>query len=123
MAGGDLRNALVRDIAANGAGTNRWLGWYARGRRILVDVVRGLVFMHSQGVSLPACLDSASLRHLLEEHAGSLSVERPMLLAFTTWLIIPRRSAAFELTSLQLYLESQFMCGHVVHMGNAMTHH
>jgi len=59
MAGGDLRSALVRDITANGAGPNRCLGWYARGRRILVGVARGLVFMPSQGVRISASPDIA----------------------------------------------------------------
>ena len=59
MAGGDLRSALVRDITANGAGANRCLSWYARGRRVLVGVARGLVFMHSQGVRIFASPDIA----------------------------------------------------------------
>ena len=61
MAGGDLRDALVRDITTNGAGAGRCLGWYARGRRILVGVARGLVFMHSQGVRLCKTLDTAEM--------------------------------------------------------------
>ena len=65
MAGGNLRDALVGDIAANGAGANRCLGWYARGRCILVSVARGLVFLHSKGVRISASLGCAGLGTML----------------------------------------------------------
>ena len=52
MAGGDLRKALARDVAENGAGVSRGLGWYECGRHILVGVASGLTYLHSQQVGM-----------------------------------------------------------------------
>ncbi len=43
MEGGDLRAALVHDEE---------LGWYGKGHCIMLDVVRGLHFLHHHNVSL-----------------------------------------------------------------------
>lgn len=50
MAGGDLGTALSRDVAENGCGARRRLGWYARGRVVLLCVARGLAYLHSERV-------------------------------------------------------------------------
>ena len=50
MAGGDLGSALDQDIMDNGPGVNRRLGWYARGRTVLLCVARGLAHLHSKRV-------------------------------------------------------------------------
>ena len=50
MAGGDLGSAISRDIAENGMGPQRRLGWYARGRVVLLCVARGLAYLHSERV-------------------------------------------------------------------------
>ena len=50
MAGGDLGTALSRDVAENGGGARRRLGWYARGRVVLLCVARGLAYLHSERV-------------------------------------------------------------------------
>lgn len=50
MAGGDLGKALDRDVLANGPGEKRRLGWYARGRTVLLCVARGLNYLHSERV-------------------------------------------------------------------------
>lgn len=52
MAGGDLGSALHRDEMENGPGTARRLGWYARGRVVLMCVARGLTYLHDQRVRL-----------------------------------------------------------------------
>ena len=46
MAGGDLGTALDRDVMDNGPGGERRLGWYARGRVVLLCVARGLAYLH-----------------------------------------------------------------------------
>ena len=48
MAGGDLRNALDRDLAEHGR--RRRLGWYARGRVVLLCIARGLTYLHRERV-------------------------------------------------------------------------
>ena len=55
MSGGDLGNALDRDMRdSEESGSERRLGWYARGRVILLGVARGLTYLHSERVrSLP----------------------------------------------------------------------
>ena len=50
MAGGDLGTALSRDVAENGGGARRRLGWYGRGRVVLLCVARGLAYLHSERV-------------------------------------------------------------------------
>ena len=50
MPGGDLGSALRRDLAENGDGAKRRLGWYSRGRIVLLCVARGLVYLHDQRV-------------------------------------------------------------------------
>ena len=49
MAGGDLHSALQRDVEQNADG-ERSLGWYERGRLVLVGVARGLAYLHQQRV-------------------------------------------------------------------------
>ena len=46
MAGGDLGSAISHDTAENGDGPQRRLGWYNRGRVVLLCVARGLVYLH-----------------------------------------------------------------------------
>lgn len=46
MAGGDLGTAISQDIAEHGTGPQRRLGWYNRGRIVLLCVARGLVYLH-----------------------------------------------------------------------------
>ena len=46
MAGGDLGSAISRDVAEHGIGPQRRLGWYNRGRIVLLGVARGLVYLH-----------------------------------------------------------------------------
>lgn len=55
MSGGDLGSALDRDMFdSEESGSERRLGWYARGRVILLGVARGLTYLHSERVcSLP----------------------------------------------------------------------
>ena len=48
MAGGDLRHALDRDMMKHGR--RRRLGWYERGRVVLLCVARGLTYLHSERV-------------------------------------------------------------------------
>ena len=48
MAGGDLRSALDQDLVERGPGEERRLGWYARGRVVLLCVARGLTYLHSE---------------------------------------------------------------------------
>ena len=48
MAGGDLGTALSLD--ANEDRAKRRLGWYARGRIVLLCVARGLAYLHSERV-------------------------------------------------------------------------
>lgn len=55
MAGGDLGSALRLDLAENGDGAKRRLGWYGRGRLVLLCVARGLVYLHDQRVR-PWCI-------------------------------------------------------------------
>ena len=51
MSGGDLESALHKyDVPADGEGAGRRLGWYARGRNVLLCVARGLAHLHSQRV-------------------------------------------------------------------------
>ena len=50
MAGGDLGSALDRDIMENGPGEKRRLGWYKRGRVVLLCIARGLTYLHSERV-------------------------------------------------------------------------
>lgn len=50
MAGGDLRSALDQDAVESGAGEERRLGWYARGRVVLLCIARGLAYLHSERV-------------------------------------------------------------------------
>ena len=54
MAGGNLESALRRDMAERGDGPNRRLGWYARGRNVLLCVARGLAFLHKERVRYQA---------------------------------------------------------------------
>lgn len=49
MAGGDLHSALQRDVEQSANG-ERDLGWYERGRLVLVGVARGLAYLHQQRV-------------------------------------------------------------------------
>ena len=51
MAGGDLRSALDQDAVESGLGGERRLGWYARGRVVLLCIARGLAYLHSERVS------------------------------------------------------------------------
>ena len=46
MAGGDLGAAIKNDIRERGDGAQRRLGWYNRGRIVLLCVVRGLAYLH-----------------------------------------------------------------------------
>ena len=50
MPGGDLGSALRRDMVENGDGAKRRLGWYGRGRIVLLCIARGLVYLHDQRV-------------------------------------------------------------------------
>ena len=50
MAGGDLGSALDRDIMEHGPGEKRRLGWYKRGRVVLLCIARGLTYLHSERV-------------------------------------------------------------------------
>ena len=50
MAGGDLGTAIARDIAEHGEGVQRRLGWYNRGRVVLLCIARGLVYLHNRRV-------------------------------------------------------------------------
>ena len=50
MAGGDLGSAIGRDMAEHGSGPQRRLGWYNRGRIVLLCVARGLVYLHHRRV-------------------------------------------------------------------------
>ena len=50
MAGGDLASAITADIAEHGTGPQRRLGWYSRGRIVLLCVARGLVYLHHRRV-------------------------------------------------------------------------
>ena len=50
MAGGDLGTALSRDAAEHGIRPQRRLGWYNRGRVVLLCVARGLVHLHHRRV-------------------------------------------------------------------------
>ena len=50
MAGGDLRSALDQDAEESGLGEERRLGWYARGRVVLLCIARGLAYLHSERV-------------------------------------------------------------------------
>ncbi len=52
MAGGDLGSALDHDIKENGPGPGRRLGWYARGRVVLLCIARGLTYLHGERVRL-----------------------------------------------------------------------
>ena len=49
MAGGDLGSALHRDVSEHGPEARR-LGWYSRGRVVLLCVARGLTYLHGQRV-------------------------------------------------------------------------
>ncbi len=53
MAGGDLGSAMSSDIEENGMGPRRRLGWYNRGRIVLLCVARGLVYLHHCRVREP----------------------------------------------------------------------
>ena len=59
MAGGDLGSALDRDIMENGPGEKRRLGWYKRGRIVLLCIARGLTYLHSERVRRAGALCSA----------------------------------------------------------------
>ena len=50
MAGGNLRDALRRDMLDCGSGSQRRLGWYNRGRLVLLNIARGLVFLREKRV-------------------------------------------------------------------------
>ena len=50
MAGGDLGTALSLDANEHEDKTKRRLGWYARGRVVLLCVARGLAYLHSERV-------------------------------------------------------------------------
>ena len=51
MSGGDLGSALDRDMLdSEESGSERRLGWYARGRVILLGVARGLTYLHGERV-------------------------------------------------------------------------
>ena len=50
MAGGDLGSAISRDVAEHGTGPQRRLGWYCRGRTVLLWVARGLAYLHRRRV-------------------------------------------------------------------------
>ncbi|KAK9831310.1 hypothetical protein WJX81_001003 [Elliptochloris bilobata] len=70
MAGGDLGSALDADALQNGHGGARRLGWYARGRVILLCVVRGLTYLHRE-----------RLVHLDLKSANVLLLDRNCLVA------------------------------------------
>ena len=50
MPGGDLGTAISLDVAEHGPGVQRRLGWYSRGRVVLLCVARGLVYLHHRRV-------------------------------------------------------------------------
>ena len=50
MAGGDLGTALSLDANEHEDRAKRRLGWYARGRIVLLCVARGLAYLHSERV-------------------------------------------------------------------------
>ena len=50
MGGGDLGTALSFDTNEHADKTKRRLGWYARGRIVLLCVARGLAYLHSERV-------------------------------------------------------------------------
>lgn len=74
MKGGDLGRAISSDIAEYGIGPQRRLGWYNRGRLVLLYVARGLAYMHSRQVCKVACmyrpvlLTIVNLRNALHRH-------------------------------------------------------
>lgn len=47
MEGGDLLNAIQRDVFPQPTGQ---LSWYAKGGRIALDIAKGLVFLHMHKV-------------------------------------------------------------------------
>ena len=53
MAGGDLGTALSLDAQEREGKSERRLGWYARGRVVLLCVARGLAYLHSERVCIP----------------------------------------------------------------------
>ena len=52
MAGGDLCSAIQRDMGESERGGKRLLGWYGRGRVVLLGIARGLAYLHRQQVLL-----------------------------------------------------------------------
>ncbi|DBA87503.1 TPA: protein kinase activity protein [Trebouxia sp. C0004] len=64
MEGGDLRDALSHD-------TKNELGWYNKGHLIALDVIRGLVFLHSNKV---VHADLKAKNVLLTQNAGTAKI-------------------------------------------------
>lgn len=64
MEGGDLRDALSHDTANE-------LGWYNKGHLIALDIVRGLVFLHSNKV---VHADLKAKNVLLTQNAGTAKI-------------------------------------------------
>ena len=52
MAGGDLGTALSIDANGHADKSKRRLGWYARGRIVLLCVARGLAYLHGERVRI-----------------------------------------------------------------------
>ncbi len=71
MAGGDLKKALQLDMVRSTKG-KRLLGWYERGRLVLVGVARGLQYLHSERVRLGLLLKESILpSNLISSHLQS----------------------------------------------------
>lgn len=64
MEGGDLRDALSTDI-------NKELSWYNKGHLIALDIIRGLVFLHSNKV---VHADLKAKNVLLTQNAGTAKI-------------------------------------------------
>ena len=61
MGGGDLGTALSFDANEHADKSKRRLGWYARGRIVLLCVARGLAYLHGERVRTGSEDDDATL--------------------------------------------------------------
>lgn len=64
LAGGNLWEALLEDAEGN-------LGWYQHGKNILLDVIRGLHFLHSNKVAHRYASVKSVERQRATEHCES----------------------------------------------------